>query len=113
MWTALSHRERGKTECEPLRNIRVSSARCRAVEHAKPKSGEKKVPEEVDFYRPILDAIWSIFGDDRLIYGSNWPVSDRSASYKVLFSIVNQYVIARGKTTAEKFFWKNAHAAYL
>jgi len=83
------------------------------VEHAKPKSGEKKVPEEVDFYRPILDAIWSIFGDDRLIYGSNWPVSDRSASYKVLFSIVNQYVIARGKTTAEKFFWKNAHAAYL
>lgn len=83
------------------------------VEHAKPKSGEKKVPEEVDFYRPILDAIWSVFGDDRLIYGSNWPVSDRSASYKVLFSIVNQYVIARGKTTAEKFFWKNAHAAYL
>lgn len=83
------------------------------VEHAKPKSGEKKVPEEVEFYRPILDAIWSIFGDDRLIYGSNWPVSDRSASYKILFSIVNQYVTARGRATAEKFFWKNAQAAYL
>lgn len=83
------------------------------VEHAKPKSGEKKVPEEVDFYRPILDAIWSIFGDDRLIYGSNWPVSDRAASYKVLFSIVNQYVTARGRATAEKFFWKNAQVAYL
>lgn len=83
------------------------------VEHAKPKSGEKKVPEEVDFYRPILDAIWSIFGDDRLIYGSNWPVSDHAASYKVLFSIVNQYVTARGKATADKFFWKNAQAAYL
>jgi predicted TIM-barrel fold metal-dependent hydrolase len=82
------------------------------VEHAKPKSGEKKVPEEVEFYKPILDAIWSIFGDDRLIYGSNWPVSDRAASYRALFTIVNQYVTARGRTTAEKFFWKNAQAAY-
>ena len=82
------------------------------VEHAKPKSGEKKVPEEVEFYRPVLDAIWGIFGDDRLIYGSNWPVSDRYASYKTLFSIVNQYVAARGRASAEKFFWKNAHAAY-
>ena len=83
------------------------------VEHAKPKSGEKKVPEEVDFYRPVLDAIWATFGDDRLIYGSNWPVSDHYASYKTLFSIVNQYVTARGRATAEKFFWKNANAAYL
>ena len=83
------------------------------VEHAKPKSGDKKVPEEVEFYRPILGAIWNIFGDDRLIYGSNWPVSDRAASYKSLFSIVNQYATARGRATAEKFFWKNALAAYL
>lgn len=82
------------------------------VEHAKPKSGDKKVPEDVEFYKPILDAIWNIFGDDRLIYGSNWPVSDRAASYKVLFSIVNQYVTARGRAAADKFFWKNAQAAY-
>ena len=83
------------------------------VEHAKPKSGEKKVPEEVVFYRPVLDAIWATFGDDRLIYGSNWPVSDHYASYKTLFSIVNQYVTARGREATDKFFWKNAQAAYL
>lgn len=82
------------------------------VEHARPKSGDKKVPEEVDFYRPVLDAIWDIFGDDRLIYGSNWPVSDHAASYRVLFSIVNQYVRARGGTAVEKFFSKNSQAAY-
>ena len=82
------------------------------VEHARPKSGEKKVPEEVEFYRPILDAIWGIFGDDRLIYGSNWPVSDNAASYRTLFSIVNQYVQARGRAATEKFFSKNSQAAY-
>ncbi len=82
------------------------------VEHARPKSGEKNVPEEVEFYRPVLDTIWDIFGDDRLIYGSNWPVSDNAASYRTLFSIVNQYVQARGRAATEKFFSKNSLAAY-
>jgi predicted TIM-barrel fold metal-dependent hydrolase len=84
------------------------------VEHARPQSGDKaqKAPGDVDFYRPVLDAIWSIFGDDRLIYGSNWPVSDLAASYKTLFSIVEQYVNGRGAAAAGKFFWKNAQVAY-
>jgi len=82
------------------------------VEHAKPKSGDSKVPDDVDFYRPTLDGIWAIFGDDRLIYGSNWPVSDRYAPYSTVFSIVNEYVQARGATVAEKFFSKNSQVAY-
>lgn len=82
------------------------------VEHAKPKGGDGKIPTEVEFYRPVLDAIWEVFGDDRLIYGSNWPVSDRYAPYRTLFSIVSQYVKARGAGAAEKFFSRNALAAY-
>ncbi len=85
------------------------------VEHAKPKSGDTgkiKVPDDVEFYRPVLDAIWKTFGDDRLIYGSNWPVSDRAATYRQLFSIVDQYVQARGRIAADKLFWQNAKAAY-
>src|SRR5262245_12647077 len=73
------------------------------VEHARPKSGEKKVPRDVKFYEPILDAIWDIFGDDRLIYGSNWPVTDLFAPYAVVFSIVRGYVEGRGKSAMEKF----------
>ncbi len=86
------------------------------VEHATPKSSAAdqptKVPDDVAFYRPILDAIWQVFGDDRLIYGSNWPVSDRFATYRTLFSIVKQYVEARGPVVTEKFFAKNSQAAY-
>jgi predicted TIM-barrel fold metal-dependent hydrolase len=37
-------------------------------------------PRDVEFYRPVLDAMHSIFGPERLIYDSNWPVSERSAS---------------------------------
>ncbi|MDR3618596.1 MAG: amidohydrolase family protein [Paludisphaera borealis] len=82
------------------------------VEHAKPKGNDKKVPNDVAFYRPVLDAIWDTFGDDRLIYGSDWPVSDRFAPYSTLFSIMNQYVYARGRVAAEKFFATNAAIAY-
>jgi predicted TIM-barrel fold metal-dependent hydrolase len=82
------------------------------VEHAKPPSGVKQVPDDVAFYKPVLDAIWDIFGEDRLIYGSNWPVSDRFAPYRTVFSIVHDYVLARSRSAAEKFLSKNAQAAY-
>jgi predicted TIM-barrel fold metal-dependent hydrolase len=82
------------------------------VEHAKPKSGEKMVPRDVEFYQPILDAIWDIFGDDRLIYGSNWPVSDHFAPYGGVFAIVHDYVTGRGAPATKKFFWKNGQSAY-
>ncbi len=82
------------------------------VEHARPKSGDKKVPDDVEFYEPVLKAIWEIFGDDRLIYGSNWPVSDVAAPYHTVFSIVNAFAKSRGSVAVERFFWKNAQAAY-
>jgi predicted TIM-barrel fold metal-dependent hydrolase len=82
------------------------------VEHARPKSDEKKVPRDVQFYRPVLDAIWDTFGDDRLIYGSNWPVTDLFVPYGVVFSIVRNYVEGHRKSALEKFFWKNAEVAY-
>jgi predicted TIM-barrel fold metal-dependent hydrolase len=72
----------------------------------------RPAPTNLDFYRPTLDATWQAFGNDRLIYGSNWPVSDRAAPYSLVFQIVNDYVQAKGKTVADKFFATNAATAY-
>ena len=69
-------------------------------------------PKDPDFYRPVLDALWTIFGEDRLIYGSNWPVSERFGSYDTVFTIVASYFRGRSKAAAEKFFVTNALAAY-
>lgn len=73
---------------------------------------EGHAPDDVDFYRPVLDALWEIFGEDRLIYGSNWPVSVRAASYATVHSIVNRYFHEKGKHAAEKYFLRNAQRAY-
>ncbi len=74
--------------------------------------GGQPAPKDAEFYRPLLDALWSIFGEDRLIYGSNWPVSERFGSYETVFAIAATYFRGKGEAAAEKFFAKNALAAY-
>jgi predicted TIM-barrel fold metal-dependent hydrolase len=71
-----------------------------------------RVPLDLDFYRDRLDAIWDIFGMDRLIYGSDWPNSDQWGTYPQVFKIVREYFHAKGLAAAEKYFWKNSVAAY-
>jgi predicted TIM-barrel fold metal-dependent hydrolase len=77
------------------------------------RSQVKPAPTDVDFYAPVLDALWDLFGEDRLIYGSDWPVSDRSGrEYADIQRLVMTYFIARGEEATEKYFWRNAKAAY-
>jgi predicted TIM-barrel fold metal-dependent hydrolase len=71
-----------------------------------------RVPHELSYYRPRLDEIWETFGEDRLLYGSDWPNSDPVGTYEQVFSIVNEYFTAKGREAAEKYFWKNSVAAY-
>lgn len=70
------------------------------------------VSTDVATYRPALDELWDVFGPDRLIYGSNWPVSDRVAPYASVFQVVFDYFTAKGKPAADKYFWQNAKAVY-
>ena len=76
------------------------------------KGEEGKAPTDTAYYLPILDHLWECFGPDRLIYGSNWPVSDRGAPYDVVFGIVADYFGSKGPEACEKYFWKNSQAAY-
>jgi len=68
--------------------------------------------EEVSYYRPSLDELWDVFGSDRLIYGSNWPVSDKVGPYELVFKVVREYFAAKGRQASEKYFWKNSQIAY-
>jgi predicted TIM-barrel fold metal-dependent hydrolase len=71
-----------------------------------------RVPSDVNLYRPRLDELWEIFGEDRLMYGSDWPNSDLWAPYPQVLKIVRDYVSAKGPAATEKIFWKNSMAAY-
>jgi L-fuconolactonase len=70
------------------------------------------VPADADYYEPVLDALWDAFGEDRLIYASNWPVCESAAPYATVHAIVRGYFRKRGQRASEKFFLRNARAAY-
>jgi predicted TIM-barrel fold metal-dependent hydrolase len=73
---------------------------------------DSRVPTNLDFYKPRLDEMWEIFGEDRLLYGSDWPNSDKWGTYPQVLSVVRDYFNYKGGAAAEKFFWKNSVKAY-
>ena len=71
-----------------------------------------QVPSDLNFYRSRLDELWNMFGQDRLIYGSDWPNSDHWGTYPQVLNVVREYFSGKGPVALEKFFWKNSVAAY-
>ena len=53
-----------------------------------------------------------MFGPKRLIYGSNWPVSERFASLGTVQGIIGDYFRSHGRWAEEQVFALSAKAAY-
>ena len=73
---------------------------------------EQTAPIPPNFNQDRLDSLWDVFGEDHVLYASDWPNSDHHATYQETISIVRDYVEPKGRIAAEKFFWKNSVAAY-
>jgi len=71
-----------------------------------------RVSRDLATYRPRLDELFGLFGEDRLLYGSDWPNSDPFAPYDVVLGLVREYFTSKGPAAAEKYFAKNSRAAY-
>ncbi len=76
------------------------------------QSTVQPAPEDLNFYAPTLEAMWQAFGEDRLVYGSNWPVCERAGTFAASMQIVKEFFNAKGPQAAEKYFCKNAKAVY-
>lgn len=67
---------------------------------------------QADGVHADMEPLWEAFGPNRLIYASNWPVSDRVGSYGEVIGVVRRFFEAKGPEAADKFFWRNAHSIY-
>lgn len=74
--------------------------------------GGREPPLDVAFYRPYLDVVWAAFGEDRLIYGSDWPVCEMASDYRTQQQVVLDYVAELGDSAMRKFFSLNSKLAY-
>lgn len=70
------------------------------------------VSTELSRYREKLDLLVETFGEDRILFGSDWPNSDGVAPIDQVFAIAKAYFATKPRAVAEKYFWKNSVAAY-
>jgi predicted TIM-barrel fold metal-dependent hydrolase len=61
---------------------------------------------------PALDTVWSLFGPDRVVYGSNWPVSDKFLPYATVLKLMEDYLATRSDADRRKYFRDNSKACY-
>lgn len=73
---------------------------------------EVKAPTDLEFYTPTLDVLWTAFGADRLVFGSNWPVSGHFASFDAVYALAAKYAKGKGDAAFGKVFGANAVTAY-
>jgi predicted TIM-barrel fold metal-dependent hydrolase len=67
---------------------------------------------DLEPYRERLDRLVDAFGEDRILFGSDWPNSDGVAPLDKVVGVVRQYFANKPRAVAEKYFWKNSVAAY-
>jgi predicted TIM-barrel fold metal-dependent hydrolase len=63
-------------------------------------------------YAKAIDELWKLFGLERLIYGSNWPVSDKIAPYSEVLDAVMGYFGDAGVDARRAFFFHNSRRFY-
>lgn len=69
---------------------------------------------DVDFLRPIVAATFEIFGGDRCLWGSNFPVDGLYSSYRAVVEAYERVVADLGLSADEQdaFFYRNAERVY-
>jgi L-fuconolactonase len=74
---------------------------------------QQPAPQDISYYTPVIDLVFDCFGEDRLIYGSDWPVTETTGDYASVIKLTKAYIDGKGRGTAEKIFNKNATLFYL
>ena len=63
-------------------------------------------------FRPYLDLVFEAFGEERVMFGSDWPVCLLAGSYGQVHELAADYFRQFPPATQEKFFGGNAAAFY-
>ena len=63
-------------------------------------------------HKARLDHLMETFGEDRVIFGSDYPNSDTSTSVDNVFRVAKEYFAAKSVEAAEKYFWRNSQRIY-
>lgn len=73
---------------------------------------EQPAPQDPKFYEAILNLSFECFGEDRLIFGSDWPVTRMTGDYASVLKLTRAYFDQKGEGIQRKLFSTNARKFY-
>lgn len=66
----------------------------------------------IDDLRPFAEAVFDAFGEDRVIWASDWPHALRASSFKRWLETARELTAPLGEAAQQKIFHENAKAFY-
>jgi predicted TIM-barrel fold metal-dependent hydrolase len=71
-----------------------------------------EVATDMKAHSARLDYLLDVFGDDRIMFGSDYPNSVGTATFEQIVALVRRYFASKPEAVAAKYFWSNSTRCY-
>ena len=75
-------------------------------------SRAQPAPLALSYYEPVFEVVWQAFGADRLVFGSDWPVSARAGTLAAGLDLWREYATRHGAAALQAVLGETACRAY-
>jgi predicted TIM-barrel fold metal-dependent hydrolase len=77
-----------------------------------PRTTDSFIVRDYEFLRDRLEHLFDAFGEDRVIFGTDYPNSYGVATIPEEVGLVRKFFSTKSRAVAEKYFWKNSARVY-
>lgn len=77
-----------------------------------PRLSDGVIVRDYETLRTRLEYLYSAFGEDRVLFGSDYPNSYGVATIAEEVGLMKRFFSTKSRESAEKYFWKNAMRIY-
>jgi predicted TIM-barrel fold metal-dependent hydrolase len=77
-----------------------------------PRASDGAIVRDYETLRARLEYLYSAFGEDRVLFGSDYPNSYGVATIAEEIALMKRFFAGKSRDSAEKYFWKNAVRIY-
>jgi predicted TIM-barrel fold metal-dependent hydrolase len=77
-----------------------------------PRARDGVIVRDSETLRGRLEYLYNAFGEDRVLFGSDYPNSYGVATIAEEIGLMKRFFSGKSRESAEKYFWKNAVRIY-
>ena len=82
------------------------------VNFSEAKAFTQEAPTDLAYYLPVLDPCFEAFGEDRVIFATNWGVCTHFGTVDDVVRLANEYFASKGEGVVRKAMRDNAIRVY-